>query len=49
MQKFFWIKTDWTFGKNNRLSSLVNDDAVRKRFVSNAVKYLQRFGFDGLG
>ena len=38
----------WNDSLGNKYSRMVNDPAARKRFVENAIIFIEKYGFDGL-
>ena len=38
----------WNDSAGDKYSRLVNNPAARKKFVEHAVKFIEKFGFDGL-
>jgi chitinase len=38
----------WNDSLGNKYSRMVNDPASRKRFIDNAILFIEKYGFDGL-
>ena len=38
----------WNDSAGDKYSRLVNNQAARKKFIEHALKFIEKFGFDGL-